>query len=97
MEHHSAKSITELLPICLREMGLEQTIMEHRIVALWPEVVGPMAAELTNRLEVKDRVLMVYLRSAALKSELFQCRFDLVKRLNEAVGGNVISDIRLLG
>jgi len=60
-------------------------------------VVGQMAAQLTSRLEIRNGVLYAYVRSAALKAELFQCRQLLVERLNERAGGRVIFDIRLLG
>ena len=56
-----------------------------------------MAAEMTTRLEIRQGVLYAYMHSAALKNQLFQCRFQLVKKLNETVGSNVIHDIRLLG
>ena len=76
---------------------MEQPVLEQRLMTVWPEVVGPMAARLTTRLEIRDGVLYAYIHSAALKNELFIYRFDLVRRLNDAVGGKVIHDIRLLG
>jgi hypothetical protein len=39
----------------------------------------------------------VRIRSAALKSQLFDIRYDLVRKLNDAAGAKVINDIRLLG
>jgi len=43
-------------------------------------------------------VLYVHVRSSALRQELFNCRFQLVDKLQKAVGANgIIRDIRLLG
>jgi hypothetical protein len=39
----------------------------------------------------------VHIRSAALKSQLFDIRYDLVNKLNQAAGAKVLKDIRLLG
>jgi hypothetical protein len=38
----------------------------------------------------------VHIRSAALRSQLFDIRFDLLRKLNEAAGAKVLKDIRLL-
>ncbi|MBQ4508743.1 MAG: DUF721 domain-containing protein [Paludibacteraceae bacterium] len=96
-DFHRARPITELLNDFLRDSGLEQPLLEQRLVQLWPEVVGQMAAQLTTRLEIRNGILYAYVRSAALKAELFLNRQTLVERLNERVGGRVIYDIRLLG
>lgn len=89
--------ISDVLAAFMRESGLEKPLLEHRIVDLWPEVMGSLVAQLTSRVEIRDGVLFVWLRSAALKAQLFECRFEVVAKLNDAVGGKVIRDIRLLG
>lgn len=97
MDKHAPHTITDLLTDYFRATGLEQPMLEHRLIESWQEVVGEMAAKLTGKLEIRNGVLYAQVRSAALKAELFQCRFELVHRLNERVGGKVIHDIRLLG
>lgn len=97
MQRKKMQSIGEALADFLRESGLEKPIMERRIVELWPQVMGESVARLTREVEVTDGVLYVRLNSAALRSQLFEIRFDLVRRLNEAVGcEGVIRDVRLL-
>ena len=93
----NTQTIGEALSAFLRESGLDKPVYEHQLMERWPEVVGEMAAKLTYKLEVRDGVLYVRLRSAALKAQLFELRHDVVRRLNEAVGITVIHDIRLLG
>lgn len=93
----NTQTIGEALSAFLRESGLDKPVYEHQLMERWPEVVGEMAAKLTYKLEVRDGVLYVRLRSAALKAQLFELRHDVVRRLNEAVGTTVIHDIRLLG
>jgi len=89
-------SITEILTSYLHDTGLDIPILQDKLIALWPTVMGPQVARLTSALEIRDGVLYVHIRSAALRSELFQCRFQLVQRLNDAVHAQVIRDIRLL-
>lgn len=90
-------SIADVLNIYLRETGLEKTVLEDKVVTLWPEIMGDTVARLTRSVEVKNGMLIVHISSAALKAQLFECRFELVKKINDAVGGNAIRDVRILG
>lgn len=90
-------SIADVLKIYLRETGLEKTVLEDKVVALWPEIMGDTVARLTRSVEVRNGMLIVHISSAALKAQLFECRFELVKKINDAVGGNAIRDVRILG
>ncbi|MBQ0119249.1 MAG: DUF721 domain-containing protein [Paludibacteraceae bacterium] len=92
-----SQSISEAISDFLKDSGLEQTVLEDRMVEKWNEVMGPQVARLTTKVEIRDRVLYAYIHSAALKAQLFDCRFQLVEKLNNSVGGQVIRDIRILG
>lgn len=94
---HKARSIGELLAEYIHGSELEQPLLERKVVELWPEVLGPTIAQMTGDIQVKNGVLLVHIRSAALKSQLFDIRFDLVRKLNAAAGADVLKDIRLLG
>ena len=97
MEIHQSRSIGELLAEFIHGSKLEQPLLERKVIALWPEVLGPVVSQLTGKIEVKNGVLMVHIRSAALKSQLFEIRHELVQKLNDAAGAKVIKDIRWLG
>ncbi len=90
-------SIGDVLSQCLRGTELEKSLLETRVVEQWPQVMGSTVARLTSQIEVKEGVLYVHIHSAALKAQLFECRFELVRKLNEAVGGTVLRDVRILG
>ena len=90
-------SITDALVEYLRESGLEQPVLEVQVEEAWPRVMGETVAGLTRSVEVKDGLLIVHVRSAALKTQLFENRFELVRKLNEAVGAPAIKDCRILG
>ena len=90
-------NITDALVDFLRESGLEQSVLEVQMEEVWPQVMGETVAKLTRSVEVKDGMLIVHVNSAALKAQLFENRFELVRKLNEAVGAQVIRDCRILG
>ena len=89
--------ISEALVEFLRESGLEQSVLDVQIEEVWPRVMGETVRNLTRSIEVREGVLYVHVNSAALKTQLFENRFELVRKLNEAVGANVIKDCRIFG
>lgn len=90
-------SITDALVEYLRESGLEQSVLDVQIEELWPRIMGETVAKLTRSIEVNNGMLVVHVNSAALKAQLFENRFELVRKLNEAVGAPAIKDCRILG
>jgi hypothetical protein len=97
MKKHRTQSIGDLISQYLQGTELEKTLLERQVVQLWPKIMGPMVANLTGKVEVKNYVLFVHIHSAALRQQLFECRFEIIKKLNQAVHHNFIKDIRLLG
>ena len=93
----NSSSLTDALFAYLRETGLEQPVLEVQVEELWPQVMGSTIAGMTRSVEVKNGMLIVHISSAALKAQLFENRFELVRKLNEAVGAEVIKDCRILG
>ena len=92
-----AMSISDALVDYLRESGVEQSVWDMQIEQVWPRVMGETVTKLTRSIEMRDGMLIVHVNSAALKAQLFENRFELVKKLNEAVGANAIRDCRILG
>ena len=92
-----AMSISDALVDYLRESGLEQSVLDMQIEQVWPRVMGETVTKLTRSIEMRDGMLIVHVNSAALKAQLFENRFELVKKLNEAVGANAIRECRILG
>ena len=90
-------SISDALVDYLRESGLEQSVLDMQIEQVWPRVMGETVTKLTRSIEMRDGMLIVHVNSAALKAQLFEYRFELVRKLNEAVGANAIRDCRILG
>ena len=97
MRKQQAQSIGDVIAEYLRESGLEKPLLERQVVASWNDLMGDTVARLTRSVEIQNGVLRVRLSSAALKAQLFECRHELIKKMNDSVGCEVVTDLRLLG
>jgi len=92
-----AAAIGDVLVDFLRENGLEQSVLEVQIEDIWPQVMGETVRGMTRSVELRNGLLVVHIQSAALKTQLFENRFELIRKLNEALGAPAIKDCRILG
>lgn len=93
MKRTNAETIGQIIKHYLEAENLDGKMNELRVAELWADVVGPGVNKYTINRYVKDGCLFVRLSSAPLRNELMLGRSILVKRLNEAVGHEVIKDI----
>jgi predicted nucleic acid-binding Zn ribbon protein len=97
MPRNKAQSIGDLLAQYIRGTEAEKTLQERKIMASWNQLMGPMVARFTGDLDIKNGTLFVHIHSAALRQQLFEQRYAIIKKLNETVGAKVLTDIRILG
>ena len=94
MKRHVPETIGQLMQQYLREEGLETPLLEYRIVQAWHEVAGTAVSAYTGQIYVRNGILYVQIRSAALRQNLMMGQTLLAQRLNTYVGHQVISSIR---
>lgn len=94
MFRREVQSIGNLVLQALRQQGLETPLLQRRLVEVWPKVAGEAIARYTRDAFIQNQTLVVRLTMPALRSDLSMRRTELVKRLNEEVGSQVIADIR---
>ena len=75
---------------------LADKLAEVRLIDSWKTVLGPSVARFTDNLFIKKRTLYVRLTSSVLKSELMMCREQLIAKLNNKAGREVIDSIALI-
>ena len=90
------ESLGEVMRRMLRAYGLEKKYQASRIVFLWEQVMGSIVARETLQISVEAGVLLVAVRSATLRQELFYMREQIRQRLNEEVGTQFIRSIRIV-
>lgn len=93
MKRQKALPIGDMIRRFLREEGLESPLNEYRLIQAWESVLGKAISRYTGQMYIKNQTLHVHLTSPALRQDLQMSRQALVRRLNEAVGAQVITDI----
>lgn len=93
MRRRHPEALGDLLRAFLREEGLESPLAEYRVVEAWPQVMGRAIERYTGRVEVRHGVLYVEIKSPALRADLMMSRRNLVSRLNQHVGAQVLTGI----
>ena len=83
-----------MLRSTLRELGIQERVLEQQVLAKWAQTVGPQIAASSRAEAVREGVLFVLCKSSMWSSELSLHKTDIVKRLNAAVGKEVVKDIR---
>ena len=88
------KVVSELVMRNLRAQGLETPLLQKRLMEAWPVVAGEAISRYTGSVSIRNQTLYVHLTSPALRADLSMQRSEYVKRLNDYVGSQVITDIR---
>lgn len=95
MTSNHTMSVGEALQQFLKDNNLNTKLSHLHISDYWTRVVGKLATPYTRSLEIKDDTLYVKISNAALRNELFIRRYDIVNRINEEAGYQIIKKIHL--
>lgn len=94
MKRQEPESVGDVLRQTLERQGMTGRLHEVKAIQMWPAVVGSEIAELTGRPMVNAGVMTVKVYAAPLRNELNMSRSTLKRLINQAVGKDVITDIR---
>lgn len=92
---HNTKSIGELINAYFNKRGLTERIEEVDLNENWEKLVGPMIAKHTQSVGLKDKVLTLKLRSAALRHTLSFSKSELIDKVNTAAGKEIVEEVIL--
>ena len=88
--------VSDLMRVIIRQNGLETPLLQRRLLEAWDSVAGELIARYTTEKYIRNQDLCVHIENPALRSEISMMKTELIAKLNNAVGGQVIRDIRLI-
>lgn len=95
MFRREVKSISDLLNMYLRREGLETPLLQKRAIAAWDTLMGSTIVRYTGEKYIKNQTMFVKITNPALRQDLSMMRTKIAQRINQAVGSQVIVDIRI--
>lgn len=85
--------ISDLIRQFVASNGKDELFRERKVLSIWPSVMGDYIANNTSSVSIKQGVLYVKVLNASLRFELNTSRSLIIKKLNDAVGGEVVKSI----
>ena len=82
------------IKLAIAQHQLVDRLKPHQAVALWSEAAGDRISAVTEAESVRAGVLFVRAKSSVWANELTFYKSDILLRLNEMLGGDVLKDIR---
>ena len=95
MDKTNTRQIREILNEFLRENKLDSRLKERNLVESWEELMGRTISRATKNIYIKDRKLFVVISSSVIRNELYMLKQEIVKKLNQRVGEEIITDLIL--
>ena len=96
MERKEPESVGDVLRSLLEESSLKARMEELDAIELWPQVAGESIASECSRPSVKNGVMSISVKNAALRNELHMSRTSLRSLINNHLGKEIISEIRFV-
>lgn len=74
---------------------MEDKMHETRVLSQWEALMGEAVSKRTKGLFIRERILFVELNSSVMRDELQQAKTEIVTKINELAGKELIEDIFL--
>jgi predicted nucleic acid-binding Zn ribbon protein len=96
ISRNNDKTIKEAINDLLDSYRLRKKFDETALIAAWPELMGTAIANRTKQLYINHKKLFVRVESSVIKNELLMMKSQIINRLNEKAGHEVILSIVFL-
>ncbi len=77
----------------LRSLGLTKKLRPYEVLDRWPAIVGERIAAVTTAERLEDGKLFIHVTRAPWRNELVFLKKDLMKKINETMGEEIVLDI----
>jgi predicted nucleic acid-binding Zn ribbon protein len=88
------ETVASLLPMVVARLGGEGRVLEQRVFAAWPGVVGDLLRRRTRPEALRGKTLIVRVDSSALAHELSLLRAQVLLQLGLQVGPGLVAELR---
>lgn len=90
------QTLKEAIETWIAQYRYRDKFYEGKVISLWDPIVGELISKETEHIYIKNKILIVKLKSQALKYELEFAKKNLIKSINKKAGREVITEISFL-
>ena len=80
----------------LKKFGIDSAVSQNKALNIWDEIVGKNVAKNTQPDRVEHGVIIVKVSSPTWRQELYFQKNEIIQKINNTIGKNVIKDIRFI-
>ncbi len=95
MEKADIRKIRDVLQEFLRENKLDVKLRERGLIDSWEELMGKTISRATKKIYIKEGKLFVVISSSVIRNELHMLKQEIVRKLNEKAGEDIITELVL--
>jgi predicted nucleic acid-binding Zn ribbon protein len=93
MARHNDYTLKEALQSLVNSYKLDGKLNEVKVINSWQKLMGPVVANRTGNIFIRDKKLFVTLTSAPLREELSMAKSKIIEMINKEAGAEVITDV----
>ncbi|NOQ74718.1 MAG: DUF721 domain-containing protein [Crocinitomix sp.] len=93
--HQDGIPINKALEGYFKALGIDDKILETRVLSKWGELMGDAVDKRTERKFIKDKILYLNINSAVMRDELQHDKPAIIEKINKTAGIELITDIYL--
>ena len=95
MRKSNQQSIGAVIRKLLKNQKLECRLKELDVLKLSEKLLGENLMKYINDLSVKNGTLIIKIKSAVVRNELSYQKSEIIKKINEQVGNEILKEIIL--
>jgi len=80
----------------LKGANIDKAVKQFSAIDIWPATVGKTIAKNTEATDMRHGVLIVKVSNSTWRQELLFKKEEILKKLNNTIGNNLIKDIRFI-
>jgi len=88
-------NLGDAIKIFVNKSKIRNGIRAIQIEEIWAQVMGKTIAKYTDKVEIINRTLFIHTHIGPLKNELSYQKPQIIKRLNEALGEDIITQVTI--
>ncbi len=90
------EKIGNLILDSIAKMGLTARLEKQSAIVDWPKIVGDVVAAESEAVRIDGDILVVKVHRAAWRQQLVFLKSEILSKLDEKIGKDLIKDIRFI-